>query len=269
MKKTDWHTHTLLSDGWERPETMLEKARELGIESLSITDHDGIEAYRSLAAGTYGGLQLIAGVEIDCTFEGRSIEILGYHIDPDNGELNRYLSDIQKGRLKRARTYVQKINEHYNRTVLVEEEVLNEGCRCVLQPHIIRPLLEKGVFQEYGDAKKFLKTLPGTELVKATSEEAIRLIHGSGGVSVLAHPGIYPLSADDVFAMIRTLKGRGLRGVELYYPYHYHMPHLFKEQQVEDEFIGAIENLGRELDLIFTRGSDSHKLEDLVKLNSN
>lgn len=193
---------------------------------------------------------------------------MGYYIDPNNKNLNEYLEKIQNERIIRAQNYIQEINEHFNETILTEKEVINEGCRSVLQPHIILPLLKKGKFSEYGEAKRFIKFLPDTGLSKATAHEAIELIKGSGGISVLAHPGVYTPSWEEIYVMICKLKDEGIDGVELQYPYCYHMQHWYKNKEAEDDFVREVEKLGKELGLIFTRGSDSHSLEDLVLLTA-
>ena len=44
MRKLDLHTHTIFSDGTDRPSEIIEKARAAGLDLLSVTDHDSIRA---------------------------------------------------------------------------------------------------------------------------------------------------------------------------------------------------------------------------------
>ena len=66
--RLDMHVHTLYShDGVETPERLVERAREIGLDGLAITDHntqDGIG--EAMDAGRYQGLLIIPGVEVSC-----------------------------------------------------------------------------------------------------------------------------------------------------------------------------------------------------------
>ena len=44
MQRTDLHTHTIYSDGYYEPEKVVSLAHKQGIEILSITDHDNVNA---------------------------------------------------------------------------------------------------------------------------------------------------------------------------------------------------------------------------------
>jgi 3',5'-nucleoside bisphosphate phosphatase len=269
MKKEDLHLHTTVSDGVQSPFRILELAAVLGLERIAITDHDALDAHRAISRRASGGVEVITGIEIDCSFEGHNIEILGYHIDIENGPLNGYLSMIQGQRKERALAYIGRVNEHFGSTVLQVEEVIPEGRVTVLKPHIINPLLEKRLFADYGEAKEFLATIRDRGFSRATAREAMALIHGAGGKAVLAHPGVYPFARDLVKMMIDTLKDDGIDGVETYYPYHERMTDRFPERQGSSDFIMMIERQAQDRGLLRTRGTDSHNEEDFVKLNSS
>lgn len=44
VEKTDLHMHTFYSDGYHSPEQLVDKANKQGINILSITDHDSVNA---------------------------------------------------------------------------------------------------------------------------------------------------------------------------------------------------------------------------------
>jgi len=44
----DLHIHTSLSDGTDTPEQIIDTARKIGVDIISITDHNSVEAYRLL-----------------------------------------------------------------------------------------------------------------------------------------------------------------------------------------------------------------------------
>jgi predicted metal-dependent phosphoesterase TrpH len=81
--------------------------------------------------------------------------------------------------------------------------------------------------------------------LRLTMSEAISLIHGAGGLAVMAHPALSGL-----VHLIPQLVEAGLDGVEVYYPEH------TPEQQAELLEIAA------HYDLVVTGGSDFHALDD-------
>ena len=62
----DLHIHTTSSDGSDEPEVILRKAEQLGLDFISITDHDSLGAYEKLASmkntRSFSG-QIIPGCE--------------------------------------------------------------------------------------------------------------------------------------------------------------------------------------------------------------
>jgi len=242
-------------------------ATQLGLESISITDHDSIDGYRLLASAGTASLEVVPGLELDCTYGPISIEILGYYIDLDNTALCQYLSWVQQERFARARRYITEINRHFGRAVLEEKEVFAPDCRTVLKPHILRPLISKEVFSSYGEAKRFINAIKDEGYRKKTAREAIALIHQAGGLSVLAHPGVYQLDMPQVMEMIDALKDCDLDGLETYYPYHSHVPDRYPTSDAEYTFIQAMEEKGKSLNLLLTRGTDSHTMAAFLEFN--
>ncbi len=81
----DLHTHTINSDGTWTTKELLTKAEEIGLEVLSITDHDTAKSYIEIEKNKelqniYKG-KLIRGAELNCTFDGVKIEVLAYDFD--------------------------------------------------------------------------------------------------------------------------------------------------------------------------------------------
>ena len=78
----DLHTHTNFSDATVSLPMLLQKAQELGISLLSICDHNTVSAYAALTdyRHLFGG-KILPGVELNCIYNGNTIEILGYGID--------------------------------------------------------------------------------------------------------------------------------------------------------------------------------------------
>ena len=83
----DLHLHTNHSDGTDTVTELLEKAEELKLEIISITDHDTVEAYKELEnseiRNKFSG-EILPGVEIKAIYDNHNIEVLGYGINPNN-----------------------------------------------------------------------------------------------------------------------------------------------------------------------------------------
>ena len=80
----DLHIHSNYSDGSDDYKTILKKAEEIGLECISITDHDNCKVYEQIEKDNvkkyYSG-KLITGVELQAYVKGFSIELLGYLVD--------------------------------------------------------------------------------------------------------------------------------------------------------------------------------------------
>jgi len=92
MKYIDLHSHTCYSDGTSTVENSLKTAESLSLEIFSVSDHNSVGAYgeikekRSLFSGS-----ILPAVELSTTYDGESIEILGYGVDVE--KMNRLLGE--------------------------------------------------------------------------------------------------------------------------------------------------------------------------------
>ena len=138
-----------------------------------------------------------------------------------------------------------------------------------MKPHVVRELLQKGKFDKYRDAAKWIseKCRPETVVPKFSPEKIISVILESGGVPVLAHPAYYSgINGIDLDIMISELSVMGLCGVEVYYDYHGLSPSQFNMKEDSDIF-SLISNIANKHTLCSTRGSDSHTLAEFMKRN--
>ena len=87
----DLHMHTTYSDGTDTVKELLEKAESLGLEVISITDHNTCKAYYEMenfnVKEMYKG-DILVGCEFTTSFDNRLIEVLGYGFDYKN--INKY-----------------------------------------------------------------------------------------------------------------------------------------------------------------------------------
>jgi predicted metal-dependent phosphoesterase TrpH len=105
---------------------------------------------------------------------------------------------------------------------------VSSGSSSIGRPHVAATLLEAGHVSSYNEAFDLWigRDRPAyVERYKLSPEEAIRLIRGSGGLAVLAHPYIYNRKGEckaglDLPRWLPRLRDAGLEGLEVYYPHY-------------------------------------------------
>src|SRR3990167_9824919 len=140
--RADIHCHSTCSDGSDAPLALLKKAKESGLQGLSITDHDTIAAYTSefFAAGEREGVRILTGVELSSECERSPVHVLGYGYDLTIPSLSTFLEDVQKRRRERNRSILRKLRE---KKMPIEEEEFS-GIQTVGRPHIASLMVKKG-----------------------------------------------------------------------------------------------------------------------------
>ena len=253
--KVDLHTHTSHSDGFYSPIELIKKAKQAGIDVISITDHDNVAGI--LEATEYGkeiGIDVIPGVEISSDIEDKEVHILAYFFEPDNPELERYLTFFREERLKRAVRIVKKLTS-LGLPLTIEDVLEKAKNSAVGRPHIAQAMLEKGLVSSYYEAfnKHIGNGCPAYEKkVHLSPQSAFKIISDAGGLSFIAHPGYMPE------ALLKELINAGVDGIEVIHPSH-------SREQVR--FYRGIVN---EYFLLESGGSDFHggKREDDKNLGS-
>ncbi len=274
LRTADLHLHTIASDGEMTSDQIIDASAELGLKTISITDHDGVGAYEGGAdilidKARSRGIDLITGTELDSEYMGVEVHILGYNIDVEHPALKNHLAEIHPLRVKRIREIVEKVNGHFGDGFLKGEEIFPPGRETLMKPHVVRELLRKGKFDKYRDAAKWISEKCRSETVvpKFSPEKIISVILESGGVPVLAHPAYYSgINGINLNIMISELSGMGISGVEVYYDYHGLSLAQFNMKDDSDIF-SLISNIAEKHSLFSTRGSDSHTLEELISRN--
>jgi predicted metal-dependent phosphoesterase TrpH len=233
-------------------------ASQLGLEAISITDHDTLTGTRTaLAEYMPEGLHFITGVEIsaqppsECRIGG-SLHILGYGIDPDFPPLVEALSEMQRSRDQRITRIVDRLNAIGVPITL--QQVLDEvGQGSAGRPHVASAMIKAGVVADVDEAfDRFLaKGCPAfVSKTRLDCARTLTLIQMAGGVPVLAHPCLIRTQGTEgkkaLAPLLKLLIDMGLEGLEVYYPQHSH-------QDVTD----LAETAGR-LGLLITGGSDFH-----------
>lgn len=257
MKTIDLHVHSIFSDGSETTEKLVELAAEAKLAAFALTDHDTTDGYKSLyqAASKYNTglpkdeqLEVLPGVEISAAYKQGDIHILGLLVDPDDSEFNALLKSAEKERICRNIKMIENLKSA-GLPISYEEIVAASPDSIITRAHFGKYLVEKGIVPDYPSAfEKYLgDDTPYYVARKFTGpKDAIEGIIKAGGVPVLAHPIIYRLPTAELEALVDTLIGYGLRGIETIYSSH----------AKQDE--NYVRGLAKRKGLIITGGSDFH-----------
>lgn len=196
----DLHSHTTASDGCLTPEALVHRAVEMRVGTLAITDHDttaAIAPAREEISRSGLALNLIPGVEISTVWENHEIHIVGLNIDITHPLMCEFLAQQTERRNQRAQLIAERLEKAQIPGSLEGAQQLAQG-GAVTRGHFARFLVECGKASSMADVFKKYLARGKTGYVPpqwCTIEQAIDVIHHSGGKAVLAHPGRYNLSA--------------------------------------------------------------------------
>ena len=196
----DLHSHTTASDGRLTPEELVHRALEMRVGTLAITDHDSVAAIpaaRAEIARAELPLNLISGVEISTVWENHEIHIVGLNIDIEHPALTIFLAEQAERRQLRAKLIAERLEKAQIPGAWEGALKLADG-GVVTRGHFARFLVEAGKANNFADVFKKYLARGKTGYVSpqwCTIEQAIDVIHHSGGKAVIAHPGRYQLSA--------------------------------------------------------------------------
>jgi predicted metal-dependent phosphoesterase TrpH len=216
--RADLHLHTRYSDGVLTPFELVGRAKKVGLDAIGITDHDNVDGVaEAIDAGSQLGVEVIPGVELGATVDGREIHLLGFFIDTDHPTLTEFLRFLREERVRRAERIVDKLRA-LGVLVTMEKvlEIAGEGS--VGRPHIANAVVEEGFMSSYHDV--FSKYIGNSgpafvQKVHCGIEEALSIVGEAGGLSFLAHPGNV-IPEQTVLKLIKA----GLDGIEVVHPSH-------------------------------------------------
>lgn len=245
----DLHAHTTASDGTMSPNDLVILAKKHGIEAIAITDHDTVEGIpEALAAGEREGIEVIPGFELSVEHNPGSMHILGLLIDHENEHLNESLREIQASRATRNPKIIEKLNE-FGLNVSMEEVEKISGGGQLGRPHIAAALIKKRYVRTVQEAfDKYLKKGASAyfERQRLTRGETVDMIHGAGGLVIIAHPGTLGVNGQQLDSLLQELKDVGFDGIEVFYNNH--------SQVEEDRLMQAADKFG----FLISGGTDFH-----------
>ena len=247
----DLHCHSTVSDGLLSPTDMVRRAHSNGVDLLALTDHDeigGLEAAAAMAGEL--GMRFINGVEISVSWgDDQTVHILGLGFDRQFTPLVQGLANVRGGRDSRARRIAAELDKVAIRGAYEGALKYVGNPALISRSHFARYIVElghakdvKGVFDWW-----LAKGKPGhVQHTWATMEDAVRWIHGAGGIAVVAHPGRYRLARAELARMLAMFKDLGGGGIEV-------VSGSNNEEHIRDHA-----HLARHHGFLASRGSDFH-----------
>lgn len=242
MKYVDLHIHSKYSDGELSPNDIIRYAKQNNIECISITDHNTVDAYNFISKRD--DIKIISGVEVDVEYTP-FIQCLCYGFDQRNPQLLSALKSIQLSRMRSRVILIRKLLEMN----LITDKEVEYVCKLNDFAHLCKFLAKKNPNKSFVDiqseyfqeGKPLYQDIPSLQL-----KNCIDLIHNSGGIVILAHPGRVDYSKIEPVQLFDKLLADGIDGFECYHPDN------------SSELSGFIEDYCVENHCIYTGGSDMH-----------
>ena len=221
--RVDLHSHTSCSDGALTPSALIDRATNLHIDVLAITDHDtvaGLESARAHIKQNELAITLINGIEISTAWEGFEIHIVGLNVDDKNPDLQALIAQQQQARQLRASRIGEKL-EKCGFPDITKQALALAGDGSITRAHFARVLVGQGhvtklqaAFDKYIGKGKRAYVKPTWCDIK----QAVDVIHGANGVAVMAHPVRYDLSGKWLRRLVLDFKQSGGDGLEIVLP---------------------------------------------------
>ena len=241
MLKADLHIHSVVSDGCDSIETIIELAQEKKLDIIAVTDHDTTSHFNQIPQNT--AVKVLCGIEISAKDNlGRKTHILGYNLGQPE-YVTRLTQPLLEARNRNSEKQAEILIKHGYR---IELDKLDRADGTYLyKQHIMNYLVSTGQADEmFGDF--YYSTFKNGGICHFDIEyidalEAVEAVKAAGGLAVLAHSG-----QQQNFDLIPELVEHGLDGLEFN-----HHANSEKDKQI-------IKECAESYNLFLTGGSDYH-----------
>lgn len=264
MTNIDLHVHSKFSnDGEFGIQKIIDKCIVNKIDILSITDHNSIKGIiEAIPICRNHGIELISGIEIDCSYNGIDLHLLGYNIDWRG---NDFL-ELEKSIHKKVMDSFPEMIENLDKLGIEVDanEVIEKSNGKLPCGELIAEVLLTNT--DYHSNKKLAPYLKGGKrsdmpyinfyhdffaqgkpaYVKINYMDfcdAIELVKNNAGIPIIAHPGMNLRGKEE---LIIELLNKGAKGFEVFNNYH------------ETKQIKYFADLALQGAYIMTCGSDFH-----------
>ena len=261
----DLHTHSTASDGSLSPSSLIAEAVKRGLTTIALTDHDTIEGNAEAAKAASGqGIRFIPGIEMQIAWaHGGEFHLLGLGINKPSQGFLAEVEELAQRRQVRNLEIVERMNQAgidatYDDVKTIasgpkgfepEPGTLNPRRQSIGRLHFAALLTklkivknrEQAFLRYLSKGKPFFTPKAGLEF-----ERAVEIIRESGGIAILAHPMSLYVSWGHLPDLVKSLKEKGLDGLEAWHP------------NTKLSACKRLEALAKDLGLYITAGSDYH-----------
>lgn len=223
MSGYDLHAHTNRSDGTFTPTEVVDLAVERGLTGVAITDHDTLEGLDEAVDAAGDRIEVVPGIEFSAEYEGASLHVLAYWIDPENEALTTELRRLTDSRFRRGELMVEKLQE-LGYPIDFDRVRAIAGGDTIARPHVAQAMVEAGIvpIEKAAFTEEFIADGGRAWVPKHALHplESLTLIAGAGGVCVLAHPGMWKSQGSVPDDLIESMAAGGMAGLEVDHPDH-------------------------------------------------
>jgi predicted metal-dependent phosphoesterase TrpH len=246
----DLHTHSTQSDGSLSPAALIQEAKKKGLSAIALTDHDTLAGLpEAEKAAEEAGIQFIAGIELNIFYMAGEFHMLGLRIKNWKGSvLEGTLRELQQDRTRRNQAILDAMSRDGVEAAYSELEAIADG-KIIGRPHFAQLLVAKKIVRNTEQAfQRYLKRgKPWYAPRRGLSvQEAADMIHGAGGLAIIAHPMSLYLGWKALPERIKLYHDQGIDGIEAW-----HSNSSYRECMRLQEIAGS-------LGMIVSAGSDFH-----------
>lgn len=255
----DLHIHSTCSDGKYSRVELLKKMNDEDYKFCSFADHNyysnDINSLNDAYFNLYGkkqNVELINCVELDIT-EYPRLHILGYDIK-QSSKIEERLTNLAIKNKEICKKIVNNIYKNYSIYIPFDELEQMSYMSNVTKNIIVQWLIEHGYAKNLYEAGMLYTSQYSPCYEKRATlslENAINLINECDGIAVMAHPSSMKFKEEELYRFVTYLQQIGIKGLEVY-----------NADKTNSSQLEINLNIGNNLNLLTTSGSDFHREEE-------
>lgn len=235
--RIDLHIHSAWSSDGEFPvPDIIRKCLETGLDVCAVTDHNTVKGVAdALRFARDAGMECIPGIEVDCTYRGTDLHLLGYGVDWQSSDFARLEETVaakvrdsfggmidnllRLGFAVEADAVLAAAGDQLPTGELIAEVMLAEER---FHTPLLEPYMSGGSRSDMPQINFYLDYFAQgrpafVPVGYMPYEEALELVRDNGGIPVVAHPGLNFRGRERI---VEELLRRGAAALEVFNNYH-------------------------------------------------